>query len=216
MPPGSPEVFVPAPAHVELDGVHVWRIRRGNPGLLNDAERERAERFRSAEARAAFVAGRAGVREIGARYAGIPAAALDWRAGADGKPFFANAGVAFNMSHSGGEVVAAFSRNPVGVDIERGGRTRDFREIARRFFHEDEVDGVGGEEDFLRLWTAKEAMLKLSGEGISGGLKSARPGPGGVGELAGRAVWWREFRVGGCTGAVASFLPFEVKGWFEI
>ena len=218
MSPGSTEeaVFSEAPEGVMLGGVHVWRIRQGDPQLLSDSERAHAEVFRSMEARAAYVAGRAGVREIGARYTGIPPRGLDVQVGPTGKPFFANAGVDFNVSHSGGVVVAAFSVKPVGVDIERRGRRGDFLAIAQRFFHPDEAAAISGEEDFLRLWTAKEAMLKLSGDGISGGLEVARPGPGGGGDLAGRSVWLRSFRLGAHRGAIASFQPFEVKGWFEM
>ncbi len=218
MSPNRPEevAFQLPPEQPVLDGVHVWRIRRGDLELLSESEQERATAFRSDEARAAFVAGRSGVRAIGARYTGIPPAGLDLQVGAAGKPFFANAGLAFNVSHSGDAVVAAFSGEPVGVDIERSGRRGDFLAIANRFFPPDEVEGISGEEDFLRLWTAKEAMLKLTGVGISGGLEAAQPGRDGVGDLGGSPVWVKSFRMGDYRGAVASFQPFEVKGWFEM
>lgn len=113
-------------------------------------------------------------------------------------------------------VVAAFSGFPIGIDIESPGRCRNFAGIARRFFHPEEADCIADEDDFLRCWTAKEAMLKLAGTGLAGGIADARPGVDGRGEFGGRTVWIERFRVGPCLGAVASFEPFEVKGWFQI
>jgi len=177
-----------------------------------------AAKFQSADARAAFIAGRSGVRRAASLYSGIPAGELLIEAGANGKPFFSNAGVHFNLSHTGSAVVAAFAGSAVGIDIEQRGRSRDFVGIARRFFCPSEADAISrshDEEQFLRLWTAKEAMLKLSGEGISGGLSGARPGEEGSGLLGGKIVHTAGFSFANLVGAVASFHPFEVKGWFQ-
>jgi 4'-phosphopantetheinyl transferase len=184
--------------------------------LLSGDEALWAENFQSADAREAFVAGRSGVRRAASLYSGIPAAELLIETDANGKPYFSNAEVHFNLSHTGATVVAAFSGSAVGIDIESRGRGRDFVAIARRFFHPSEADAIAGEEErFLGLWTAKEAMLKLSGEGISGGLSDARPGDGGSGSLGEKTVRIAGFSFEKIIGAVASFQPFEVKGWFQ-
>jgi len=183
--------------------------------LLSRDEVRRAAKFLSAGARAAFLAGRSGVRRAASLYSEIPAGELVWEADANGKPFFANAGIHFNLSHTSSAVVAAFAGSAVGIDIESRGRQRDFVGIARRFFHPAEAAAVKDEEHFLRLWTGKEAMLKLSGEGISGGLADARPGDDGRGLLRGNRIHLIGFSFKNTVGAVASFQPVEVKGWFQ-
>lgn len=215
-PPGDEcPAFLLPPERMKPEALHIWRFLPGDASILSGAEREQAMRMASGPAREAFLAGRAGVRSAASRYCGRPPADLEIRTDPDGKPFLHGTGLEFNLSHSGGTVVAAFSTAPVGIDIETPGRPRDYLAIARRFFHPDEVGSLGSEDDFLRLWTAKEAMLKLAGCGLAGGLDVARPGDGRVGELRGEPVYLRSFRLGTQTAAVASFRPFEVKGWFE-
>ena len=201
-----------------LGPVHVWRLVTEEAGLLSDAERARSEKILSEPARAAFIAGRSGLRRIASLYTKIPARDLVLETDAGGKPYFANAAIHFNLSHSGGTVAAAFSGSAVGIDIESRGRCRDFAGIANRFFHPAEAETIlqsKDESQFLRLWTGKEAMLKLSGEGISGGLADARPGDKGTGSLRGNRVHLAGFSFENMVGAVASFQPFEVKGWFQ-
>ncbi len=214
--PGAPLVFEAPPARLAIGAVHVWRLKGANVDLLSESDRERAEKFRSEPARAAFATGRAGLRRAAAFYSGIDPRDLVISQEPDGKPFFENLDIHFNLSHSGGEIVAAFSEAPVGIDIESPGRTRDFLGIARRFFHPHEAALIFGESDFLRLWTAKEAMLKLAGTGLAGGLHEARPGLGGKGTLAGRTTWLEHFTIGEHVCALASFHSFAVKGWFQI
>jgi 4'-phosphopantetheinyl transferase len=186
--------------------------------LLSRDEALQAAKFQAAGARAAFLAGRSGLRRAASLYSKIPARALLLETDANGKPFFANAEIHFNLSHTGSAVVAAFSDSAVGIDIESRGRRRDFVGIANRFFHPSEADAIArskDEEHFLRLWTGKEAMLKLSGEGLSGGLPDARPGDEGTGMLRGDKVHIAGFSFDNIVGAVASFQPVEVKGWFQ-
>ena len=207
--------FSAPPARLVLGPLHVWRLVAADASLLSDAERGHAEKIRSEPARAAFVAGRSGVRRIASLYSKIPPGELVWETAANGKPYFANAAIHFNLSHTGGTVVAAFSGSAVGIDIEPRGRCRDFAGIANRFFHPSEAAAIKDEEQFLRIWTGKEAMLKLSGEGISGGLADARPGGAGIGNLRGNPVRIAGFSFENIVGAVASFEPAEVKGWFQ-
>ena len=66
----------------------------------------------------------------------------------------------------------------MGVDVERCRPLNDCQAIARRFFTKREADWLEGfrgaalDRAFFRLWTRKEAILKSTGEGISGGLDS--------------------------------------------
>ncbi|HEY5971839.1 MAG TPA: 4'-phosphopantetheinyl transferase superfamily protein [Pseudoxanthomonas sp.] len=80
-------------------------------------------------------------------------------------------------SHSGDALLLALGESmQLGVDLEKIRQRPRARELARRFFHPDEVrwlDGLadaGMEFSFVRLWCAKEAVLKAHGKGISFGL----------------------------------------------
>lgn len=89
--------------------------------------------------------------------------------GENGKPTlreFPN--IHFNLSHCKAAVACAVSDRPVGVDIEVLGRYSD--RLARYTMNEKELEEIGSSSDqevtFTRLWTMKEATMKLTGEGI--------------------------------------------------
>ena len=79
----------------------------------------------------------------------------------------------FNLSHCKEAVLCAISDEPVGVDVES---VRSFNEsLVRYTMNDDEVRRIESSEDqavaFIRLWTMKEAALKLKGTGISNDVK---------------------------------------------
>jgi len=90
-----------------------------------------------------------------------------YESGANGKPHLtAEGGVHFNLSHSGQYVVCAVSDTDVGVDIESVSPIR--AAVMRRCFHEEEQQWIGDDASrFTRLWTMKEAYMKLLGTGFS-------------------------------------------------
>lgn len=97
--------------------------------------------------------------------------------GAHGKPALAAGGFDFNLSHSGGAAAVALTRGvEVGVDLESPGRSRPHAALARRYFCDPEAESIENmpealrESAFLRLWTAKEAVLKALGRGLAFGL----------------------------------------------
>lgn len=82
-----------------------------------------------------------------------------------GKPYLEH-GPCFSISHSGGIAVLAVSEDGIGADIEKL-RTPNMR-IVKRFFSEEEaVPAMLSPKSFTRLWTRKEAVLKLLGTGLS-------------------------------------------------
>lgn len=93
--------------------------------------------------------------------------------GEHGKPELE--GFYFNLSHSGDMVLCAVSEKPVGCDIEK--IEVPALKIAKRFFTENEnqyLENVGEDrkaEEFFRLWTMKEAYVKMTGEGLTCSLK---------------------------------------------
>ncbi|MGH8083074.1 MAG: 4'-phosphopantetheinyl transferase family protein [Lysobacter sp.] len=84
-----------------------------------------------------------------------------------------------NWSHSGEHLLVALAhRARVGVDLERLHRRPRAVEIARRYFTAAEAQWLATHADldraFLRLWCAKEAVLKAHGHGLSFGLDRLR------------------------------------------
>ena len=144
---------------------------------------------------------------------------------AHGRPMLeAPTGWDCNWSHSGGLLAIALgARARVGIDIERERRRPRALELARRFFTAAEADWLAtparGDPslDFLRLWCAKEAVLKAHGRGLAFGLDRLGFREGGAGlQLAacdpalGDPGRWQVLEIRpapGFLGAVAWFHP---------
>ena len=92
-----------------------------------------------------------------------------------GKPFIAgHPEIFFNLSHCREAVVCVISDQPVGIDVES---IREYKEsLVRYTMNEKEIREIESSDDpattFIRLWTMKEATIKLLGVGISDGMKS--------------------------------------------
>lgn len=126
--------------------------------------------------------GRGLLKRVLAGYVGCEVAQIMLVEGPHGRPELASGladGLRFNWSHSGPTVVVAVSlRVQPGIDVEQRGRRSPHRmvAIARRFFSPREATWLATlpsdaqEQAFLRLWTAKEAVLKAHGHGLSFGL----------------------------------------------
>ena len=79
----------------------------------------------------------------------------------------------FNLSHCKEAVVCVISDHPVGIDVES---IREYKEsLVRYTMNETEIREIELAESpavaFIRLWTMKEATIKLMGMGISDGMK---------------------------------------------
>jgi 4'-phosphopantetheinyl transferase len=140
---------------------------------------------------------------------------------ADGKPRLAASPppLHFNLSHSGARALLAFAALPVGVDLERSRPRRALDRIAARWFTASEherlaaLDGEDRLEAFYALWTAKEACVKATGEGLAA-LREVDVVGGGKTPIT--AIWtaprlgfkrWRVQALGlgsGWAGAVAA------------
>ena len=87
----------------------------------------------------------------------------------NGKPYFANSSIKFNLSHSKGYVACAVSDGEeLGIDIEASLLTQDrARKLADRYFIPSEADYISSHpEAFVRLWCEKEAAAKFFGESV--------------------------------------------------
>ena len=94
--------------------------------------------------------------------------------GEHGKPsIIGHPDIHFNLSHCREGVICAMSEQPIGVDIES---IREYKEsLVRYTMNDQEVQQIlqaeRPEVEFIRLWTMKEAVLKLTGQGIVDNMK---------------------------------------------
>jgi 4'-phosphopantetheinyl transferase len=145
---------------------------------LSEEEVQRADKFATAELRRRWIAGRAGMRHILASALGVSASRLIFAAGPHGRPYLSGPDClfSFNLSHSANLAAFAICDGLVGVDVEE---IKGLPEgVARMMFSAAEVAFLEAEPDhkqadaFFRYWTAKEAVLKARGTGLSVSGKS--------------------------------------------
>lgn len=89
------------------------------------------------------------------------------------KPYLENTlGLKFNISHTEGLVLLAFSKREVGIDVEKINFKFEFKDILENCFTRDEIINIDNNIiSFYRYWTAKEAYLKCDGIGLIRNLK---------------------------------------------
>ena len=80
----------------------------------------------------------------------------------------------FNLSHCKEAVVCVISDQPIGVDVES---IREYKEnLVRYTMNDEEISQITAADNpavaFIRLWTMKEATMKLIGTGISNDMKT--------------------------------------------
>jgi 4'-phosphopantetheinyl transferase len=162
--------------------VEAARLRKLT-AAFNDRERQRAGSFAMDEWRERWSAARGTLREVLGRALEIAPGEVRFRYAAHGKPELdpdcapLARELRFNISHSGDRALIALARVEVGADIERV-KTRRTDDIARRFFAAGEQQRLfqfaapQREAAFFRLWTCKEAFLKVTGEGLSRSTRS--------------------------------------------
>lgn len=165
--------------------VHVFslgRLARGGEdgalSLLGAEELDALARIKAPQRRREFLFGRAAVRHLLARHAGVGAREVRIERTADAKPWARlenGPGLpSFNVSHSGDVLAVALSLSgDIGVDVELAEHAPiDLEAIARSQFSPSEYEALvrGVREPrldaFFRMWTLKEAILKAVGIGL--------------------------------------------------
>lgn len=122
--------------------------------------------------------GRNQARKFFARYLSLESGQIVYAEASSGKPFLQNCpDLHIGISHSNGLLAAYIGPVAAGIDMEYIRPGRNFTGIAEDYFTDDERNefrGTGSDTEkdalfrFYRIWTGKEAALKLSGEGLSG------------------------------------------------
>lgn len=167
--------------------VHIWRAKLDLPATqiqqlaqtLSPDEQQRAERFYFEKDTRHFIAGRGFLRSILSRYLNLEPGQINFSYSSRGKPAVANTGFGgtldFNLSHSQGMALYAFTRNrKIGIDLEYIRSMSDIEQLAKRFFSKREYTVISSlaseqqQEAFFKGWTGKEAYLKATGDGLAG------------------------------------------------
>jgi 4'-phosphopantetheinyl transferase len=173
--------------------VHVWRIPLevdAAPAhlfseLLTAGEKARAARYVRDEDRCRFQIARAATRCLLGRYLDLPATKVGIELDPRGKPQLDAAtlppgrSVHFNVSHSGGWILAAFAHAfPVGIDIESVRATAATEEMIKHLMSDRERERLRAlPQDrqiagFFHCWSSKEALLKGLGVGVTVPLRA--------------------------------------------
>ncbi|MEI8396697.1 MAG: 4'-phosphopantetheinyl transferase superfamily protein [Rhodospirillaceae bacterium] len=146
--------------------------------LLDPDETERCCRLRRLRDRLAFAAAHALLRLVLGKALNLPPAAPVLTRDRNGKPVLAaptGTGLHFNLSHTDGMAAAALSSvGPVGVDVEAVDRPGDLDDALIAFaLTPSEASALTGlsetarAEAFFAAWTAREAVAKADGRGLS-------------------------------------------------
>ncbi|MDS1268909.1 4'-phosphopantetheinyl transferase superfamily protein [Lipingzhangella sp. LS1_29] len=166
--------------------------RQAHPRLLDvldGRERERHARFHRRADADRYLVGHALLRGVCARRSGQRPGEICFEyhcpncdhGGGHGKPYPSGParGLQVSLTHSGDRVgVAVLADIEVGVDVEAVTSTRDLDRLAEHVLTEgerialDRVPTRQRERGFFTYWSRKEALLKATGLGLSGGLRT--------------------------------------------
>lgn len=140
---------------------------------LSASERRRAERMRAPADGRRFAARSVLQRRVLAAH-GLDVGTAEYQRGSGSKPAWPSPrGLTFNASHSDGIALIALSVDrEIGIDVERLRPMTDLEAFAdgaldageREEF--EERAGSAALEYALRIWTAKESVLKYTGDGL--------------------------------------------------
>lgn len=174
------EILEPGAGRPVPDFCHLaWADNRragsgdGLPELLPEERRE-MDRMGSSSRRREYRISRVLIRML-AETAGLDAGRLQIRREEGGKPFGRWEGrrIHLSVSHTPEKVICALSgENDIGIDMEFAGR--DTAEgLRERMLHSGERELLEAMET-IRIWTLKEALLKLDGRGLGTNMNKVR------------------------------------------
>ncbi|MDR8391783.1 4'-phosphopantetheinyl transferase superfamily protein [Aliifodinibius sp. S!AR15-10] len=145
--------------------------------ILSPVEREEYNTFSHRRRRNEFLSTRGLIKEFVADL-GLDEAIFEIEKDDLGKPFgmYQNRRYNLSLAHTGQKVICGLSQSiPLGVDIEPTDRNVNER-LRDRIMHPVEKKELK-EESLLRLWTLKEALVKLQGKGLRTNLNQIKLTP---------------------------------------
>jgi phosphopantetheinyl transferase len=168
--------------------IHIWHIKYDeninfdidSASSLSKVELTRAKLFKSLPMGQQWAFFHVALRDILSRYLNLCASDIEFCLDQNKKPLIAHVSeppLFFNLTHSGRYArVAISSVAPVGVDIEVCKAIQDAENVVQRFFSKQEIQQLADvnknlfHQSFYQVWTAKEALIKANGLGMSAPL----------------------------------------------
>lgn len=181
-----PNILWPTNAIIDTilksNDIHVWCVNLLQPepvltkltSLLNNDERERANRFMFAKHKNAFTVARGVLRLILGKYLQQSPESIEFAYAHYGKPYLPDNKLFFNLSHSNELAVYALCHTEMmGIDIEYVPKPIEHDALVTRFFSQYEIQQFRKltpeqkQLGFFSGWTRKEAFIKAVGQGLS-------------------------------------------------
>ena len=137
-------------------------------GMMDETRRRRVADIAGEDDRKRTVAGELLARQMLAARLGCPERDVPLSWDELGKPSVEREGVYVSVSHSGAWAVCVTADAPVGVDVEVVRSAQE--KFMRRVCSQQEMACIRPGDDgdcrrFWEIWTAKEALFKLTGKG---------------------------------------------------
>ncbi len=183
----------PASLLIEADDLHLWRFRIDISAqsaanlrqLLAADECARADRFIRPLHQVKYIAARYALRWILAGYLQHPPVSIVFDYSPQGKPALGKSHrskIRFNLSHSGDWALLAVTTGAdLGVDVEEVVLKDNVQQLGDYAFNDVEkrvfanFSPARRQRGFYRLWTAKEARLKMLGVGLGEMNRAVHP-----------------------------------------
>lgn len=161
--------------------IHVWHTSTGQwknnlnelDSVLSQEEISRKGKLISRNRQEDYVISRGVLRSILAQYLELAAENVPLKTYPNGKPYLPGSNLHFNLSHSEGLFLYGFVLDvPIGVDLQQIYPISNINTIIKNYFSPYEQQILSAEKKtrlkdlFFRIWTAKEAYLKGTGEGF--------------------------------------------------
>ena len=166
------------------NSVHIWQFFHNQnsqkepwifyPTILDKEELKRAKNYIYQKDRTRFIKDRRNLKKILSQYINCNPSDVKILYQQNGKPHITDDKIEFNVSHSGDLSVYAFSTGrKIGIDIEEIREIINIDLIMKYFYTKKESDQINGKKglqrmnEFLKIWTQKEAVVKMFEMGIS-------------------------------------------------
>lgn len=163
--------------------------------VLDNAEQKRYDQYRFGRDKQRFAARRFLVKYLAARKLGVLPVEVKFQLGRYGKPEVR--GLEMSWSGSGEMMAVIFGSSPVGIDIERIDENRQWEELWDKVAGNADTKADG--KNFLRYWTAREALGKALGTGLCE-------------EVFARELYWDEQNMEMSGGEDVKFWVRELEG----
>lgn len=135
---------------------------------------------------------------------------INWKIGEKGKPGIDQ--IQFNITHSKEFIGIIISNQPVGIDIQEIKKVNEG--LVKRVSNSKEFELYKeGDVSFFQLWSRKEAVVKMTGEGLSVGINNIEV-IDYSGQYNNQGYYWRDIHVCQnyqCSFAVRKSAPWTVR-----